>query len=276
MKFFKVSDLMRMVDESANKSEFKPVVGKGVTAGDKEINGKAYADMDKDAKRYYKNIKDIRSRAEQDGYDYSDNKGMSDIMFDGPVGKAYSDRIKSQSKGYVSAQAEKLHKNDPFGNADFGDDRFYANRFKNNAKQHKANRDKATMIGLTGRELDKREVEKVRNTAFGEGKIRRLTFKNTQFISESDMLARIPDDMKTEGRRFVMRDSMDNEYLVEWHKRLPDVTKKVNQRVVNEEIDKIKKLYSFEHGRSNSTPQQRITEEKEFSDMMDKARSHQE
>lgn len=262
---------MNKIEESA-KSEFKPVFGKGVEKDDQKINDKAYADMNQEIKNYYKGISDIRQRASE-GYDYSDGKGMSDIRFDGPVGDDYVKRIEAQLRGYTSADAEKAHKNDPFGNADFGDKK-YTERFKKNAKWHKDRRGDATKIGLTGRELDPKEVDRLRTTAFNENKkIRRLTFKNTQFISESHMMSRIPDDMKVEGKRFIMRDAMQNEYLVEWHRRMPEVTKMVNKRVVNEEMKRIKELYGFEHGKNHTSPQERIQEDTEFSDMLNRARS---
>lgn len=269
MKLYKVSDLMRTIEESA-KNEFKPVFGKGVTQGNK-VNDKAYADMNKETQDYYKGIADIKQRAAK-GYDYSDGKGMTDLQFTAPVDPKRVKDYEAQLKGYVSAEAEKLHKNDEFGNADFGTDKSIK-QFKNNAKQHKDNRTKATMIGLTGRELNKQDVQNVRHTVFGENKLRRFTFKNTQFISESDMLAKVPDEVKVEGKRFVMRDANRTEYLVEWHKFGPDVTKQLNPQLVNEELNKIKKLYGFERGENKTTPHTRIQENTKFSDVLGRARS---
>jgi hypothetical protein len=70
-----------------------------------------------------------------------------------------------------------------------------------------------------------------------------------------------------------MRDSADNQYLVEWHSTEPNVTKKPNMTLVNEQKERMKQLWGYKSAESKiSTSSFRIQEDKEFSDMVNKAR----
>ena len=141
------------------------------------------------------------------------------------------------------------------------------------AKAVKRGRDTAAEIGLTGRELNKNDIEKNTETMGESKKIKMLSFKNTKFISEGHMMTMIPDEYKMEGKKFIMKDSADNQYLVEWTSREPIVKKKVNMTLVNEEKERIKQLWGYKSPESKtSTPSTRLQENSEFSDMVKKAR----
>ena len=261
-----VGDLRRVIKESQN--EFKPVVfGTGET---KSINTQAYVDAKKETSNYDGGLTSKKKLG--GGISATDNRGMHDLTYDN-INKPFQDKVKSQMKGYVSKDAEDKHKGEPFGNADFDDDGNIYKSAKEHADLVKKGKDTATEIGLTGRELNKNEVEKQRETMGESKKIKMLTFKNTQFISEGHMMSRIPDEYKTEGNRFVMKDSADNQYLVEWHTNEPMVTKKPNMKLVNEQKERMKQLWGYKSAEANmSTPSFRIQEGKEFSDMINKAR----
>jgi hypothetical protein len=197
---------------------------------------------------------------------------MSDLTYDN-INKPFQDRVKSQMKGYVSKDAEDKHKNDEFGNATFDNDGNIYNAAKDHADAVKKGKDAAVEIGLTGSKLNKSEVEKQRETMGESKKIKMLTFKNTQFISEGHMMSRIPDEYKTEGNKFIMKDSSDNQYLVEWHKEEPMVTKKPNMTLVNEQKERMKQLWGYKSAEAKtSTSNFRVQEDKSFADMVDKAR----
>ena len=261
-----VGELRRVIKESTN--EFNPVV-----FGDKEtkkINDEAYNDIKKETEKYdggLTNKKNIGG-----GISATDNKGMHDLAYDS-INKPFQDRVKSQMKGYVSKDAETKHKGEPFGNADFDDNGNLYKAATEHANLVKKGKDAAVEIGLTGRELNKNEVEKQRETMGESKKIKMLTFKNTQFISEGHMMSRIPDEYKTEGNRFVMKDSADNQYLVEWHSNEPMVTKKPNMKLVNEQKERMKQLWGYKSAEAKtSTSSFRIQEDREFADMVKKAR----
>ena len=103
-------------------------------------------------------------------------------------------------------------------------------------------------------------------------KIKMLSFKNTQFISEGHMMSKIPDEYKKDGNKFIMRDSANNQYLVEWSSE-PTVTKKINMELVNEQKERIKQLWGYKSAESKtSTSSFRMQENNEFADMVNKAR----
>ena len=88
------------------------------------------------------------------------------------------------------------------------------------------------------------------------------------------MLSKVPDELKVEGKRFIMKDTADNEYLVEWTDKEPNVTKKINKTQVNEEMNRIKSLYGYKSKDyfTTTNSKSRMNENKEFSDMLNKAR----
>ena len=261
-----VGDLRRSIKES---QEFKPVIfGADET---KKTNEKAYSDIKKETEKYDGGL--TKEKKELGGGIFAtDNKGMHDLTYDN-INKSYQDKVKSQMKGYVSKDAEDKHKNDEFGNATFDNDGNIYKAAKEHAQLVKKGKDAATEIGLTGRELNKNEVEKLRTTMGESKKIKMLTFKNTQFLSEGHMMSRIPDEYKTEGNRFVMKDSADNQYLVEWHTNEPMVTKKPNMKLVNEQKERIKQLWGYKSAEAKtSTSSFRMQEDKGFNDMVNKAR----
>ena len=263
-----VGELKRIINEA--KSEFDPVVF-GMEDS-KRINKQAYNDIKKETGSYDGGLTKNGAKKPGMGIGNDDNKGMSDLTYDN-ISKPFKERVSAQMKGYVSKEAEKLHKNDPFGNADFDEDESIYTSAKKHADAVKKGKDTATEIGLTGRELDKKKVEALDDTMFESRKIKKLSFKNTQFISEGHMLSRIPDEYKVDGNRFIMRDSSNNEYLVEWNAKSPKVTKKVNMKLVNEEKDRIKKLWGYNSAANNkTTPNLRIQENSEFNDILNKAR----
>jgi hypothetical protein len=260
-----VGELRRNLSEA---NEFKPVK---FNDENKSINTKAYSDTKKETEKYDGGL--TKDKKELGGGIFAtDNKGMHDLTYDS-INKPFQDRVKSQMKGYVSKDAEDKHKNDEFGNATFDNDGNIYKAAKDHAEMVKKGKDAAVEIGLTGRELNKTEVEKQRETMEESKKIKMLTFKNTQFISEGHMMSRIPDEYKTEGNKFIMKDSSDNQYLVEWHSKEPIVNKKVNMTLVNEQKERMKQLWGYKSAEAKtSTSSFRVQEDKNFSDMVNKAR----
>ena len=261
-----VGELRRILRE--DKNEFKPKVY-GVEDTKKE-NEKTYKDIKKATDKYDGGLTVDKSKLEG-GFKSSVNRGMHDLEYDG-INDDFKKRTKSQMKGYVSKDAEEKHKNDLFGNATFDKDGDTYKAAMNHADAVKKAKDTAAEIGLTSRELNKNDIEKNRETMKESKKIKMLSFKNTKFISEGHMMTKIPDEYKTEGNKFIMRDSADNQYLVEWSSE-PTVTKKVNNTLVNEQKERIKQLWSYKSAEAKKTTSSfRIQEGKEFSNMVDKAR----
>lgn len=262
-RHYNIGELRKVVRESAN--EFKPVMGKNVPEDNKKINKEAYKDIEKETKDYdgglvKKDGKGISVNAEV-------NHGMSDLAYDS-ISKPFADKVKAQIKGFTSVDNEKNHKDDDeFGNATYGDDKEYTKR----AKEAKEEREETRTPGFKGR-VPKGNDEKT----IGESKkMKRLTFKRTEFLGEEHMLSMVPDDFKTAGNKFVMKDGHGNSYMVEWKEGdKKNVTKMINEEKVNAEMDRIKNLFGYVSKEyfSNTTAKSRLNEETKFPDMLNRAR----
>jgi len=250
------------------KNEFEPVFGKNVPKDNKKINDDAYKDIKKETEAYDGGV---TNNKKGETVTTANNRGMSDLRYDS-ISKPFQDKVKSQLKGYTSAENEKLHKNDEFGNA-YYDSNNLSKDIEDHAKEAKKESDKTKTDGLVGSKY-KKETEENSETMFESKKISKIQFKHTQFLSEGHMLSKVPDEFKTEGKKFIMKDTADNEYLVEWTDKKPNVTKRINKTQVNEEMNRIKALYGYKSKDyfTTTNSQTRMNENKEFSDMLNKAR----
>jgi len=267
---YNVGDLRRLVREAAeSKNEFKPVFGKSVPEDNKKINGQAYKEITKETEAYDGGLGADNKKGVS--VTPANNRGMSDLDYDS-ISKPFKDRVKAQMKGYPSAENEKLHKNEPFGNA-YYDSNNLSNDIADHAKEAKKEKDKSKTDGLVSSKY-KKETEENSDTMFESKKISKIQFKHTQFLSEGHMLSKVPDEFKVEGKKFIMKDTANNEYLVEWTAKQPNVTKKLNKTQVNEEMNRIKALYGYKSKDyfTTTNSQSRMNENKEFSDMINKAR----
>lgn len=258
-----------VLEANETKNEFEPVFGKNVPKDNKKINSDAYKEITKETGAYDGGLSNERKKGES--ITTANNRGMSDLRYDS-ISKPFKDKVKSQLKGYPSAEAEKEHKNDEFGNA-YYDSNNLSKDIADHAKEAKKESDKSKTDGLVGSKY-KKETEEENETMFESKKITKLQFKHTQFLSEGHMLSKVPDELKVEGKRFIMKDTADNEYLVEWTDKKPNVTKKINKTQVNEEMNRIKALYGYKSKDyfTTTNSQSRMNENKEFSDVLNKAR----
>lgn len=86
-------------------------------------------------------------------------------------------------------------------------------------------------------------------------KMKRLNFKN-EFKSEYDMKNLIPESYKTDGHTFLMTDG-NQTFKVRWDESINEGTilNYKNKSMINEDMDKIKKLFTYDYsdsmGRTN-------------------------
>lgn len=86
--------------------------------------------------------------------------------------------------------------------------------------------------------------------------IKRLIFKNTTFLSESQILSKVPEDYRIDENRFYMRDKTGTDYLIEC-KADPfgyvhmQIVNKFNKQVINEELEKMKRLAGYKYSDDN-------------------------
>lgn len=267
-KIFKVSDLKNIVAESLQG--YAPKLGKNVESDNKKNSEKAYKEISKETEKMKGDTKD--EKKERAKISATENKGMSDLQYDGTNDK-FKENVKSQIKGYASSEVEKNHKNEELGNGEYGKDDEVKD-LADTAKEKKDINMIPKTIGLTSKFLDKDAMSKMHKTAFESKKMKRLTFKNTVFLSEEHMLSRVPDSMKNEGNRFVMRDKNETEYIVEWHEGECDIEKLPNMKMVNEEMNRMKELFNYKscENSTNTTSKMRLEENDNFKNILDKAR----
>jgi len=83
-----------------------------------------------------------------------------------------------------------------------------------------------------------------------DSKMKRLNFKN-EFKTEYDMLKLIPENYKNDGHVFLMTDG-NQTYKVRWDDTLKEgtVLSYKNKSMINEDTDKMKKLFNYKYSDS--------------------------
>jgi len=225
---------------------YKPVIGGNASSENEKINKQATQDIIKKAnagtpKQESKPV--IGSNGQST--DLGNNKNMLDLEFDNDPGKEYKDMVKKQ----VTGEDSKFG-NAPDGSADNKGNKAFYDAAKKASNGFTSKRKELENSGLTGKFLPVPEKQ----TPFkedSESKIKKLKFKNTQFLSERHVFSLIPEDYKKDGNKFIMKDKQNDEYLIEW--KIDEKTKISEGIVVNhenkeklkEEFDRIKKLYEY-------------------------------
>ena len=260
-KVYNLSEFCKVLRESQQKTkqEFDAKKGETVDSEDKKNNGKAVDDILKQVKEYDGGIQDKPQKREdpRDTRDY--NKTTLEVNFDFEPNDAYKEKVKAEVEGKFSAKNAKNTKiEDENKGLDFdGNKKFYKDRAEIAADRSKAHEVDKTS-GLKTREKikqnpdlkDKFEDKKLFTNE--SKKMKRLHFNKTVFLNEEQMLKRIPDDMKIDGNKFYMKDSVGNEYLIECvkDKALNDiihtnVVDYVNKDKINETFNRMKELYGY-------------------------------
>lgn len=102
--------------------------------------------------------------------------------------------------------------------------------------------------------------------------IKTIFFKKTEFLTEGHMLSRIPDEFKTEGEQFKMKDKTGNTYLVEWKNNKGVIISHSNKQGMNESLSRMKDLYSYSSTDTNTTLNSRLNEDANFNSTLNNAR----
>lgn len=248
---FKKGDLRTVIAESSQ--EFKAKLGTGVESGNKKNNDKAYADAKKRAKDYDGGL-DGRVGGKKAKYVKNDFNGTLLDYNPENADDAYRKRVKAQVFGYTS-EAEKNNGMPKAGDFE-GNKAIYDGIKKSGEEMYKAKEDE-NKKGLVGR---------VRPDGYFKREkmyenIKTAKFKKTEFLSEDHMISRIPDEFKTEGNVFRMKDKNDSEYIVEWNGRA-NILEHTNKAGFDGVMSRMKELMGYspaEHS-DGSTPRARINE----------------
>lgn len=248
-KVYTLSEIRNILREG---QEFKAKKGENVDSEDKKNNGKAVNDILKDTKEYDGGLSDEKKKENpRDVDDY--NRTTLDNDFAYEPSDDYKERVKAQVHGFPSAKNEKDTKIKEENKAlDFsGNDDFYKSQSEKRKKIANA-RETDKHAGLKSHNLPKETFKD--NTIYTNEskKMKRLHFNKTVFVNESQMLKKIPDNMKFNGNKFFMKDSVGNEYLIECvqDKVIKDIIHTniinyENKEKLNETFNRMKQLYSF-------------------------------
>lgn len=290
---YKVSDLKKLIAESSN--EFKAVIGAGVESDNKKNNGKAYSDAKKRAKDYDGGLKKEEDWARGDAkYEKTDgNKTTLDYNPEN-VSDDCKKRWKAQAKGYTS-EAEMNNGLEKTG--DFSDNENIYNGIKKSGKEIHKNIEDFKKTGLQASKMPEKTFEKdemyeskdgfdmrnlinslranteMKSTIKENVSVDTFYFKKKDFLNEANMLSRIPDECKVEGRQFKMKDKSGSEYLVEWHNNSGKILSHTNKNGMVESVNRMNALAEYTTKDTKTTNAYRINEgEDAFTSTLDKAR----
>jgi len=256
-KRYTLSELNAVLAEST-KQEFKPRIGDGtnkVNNENKKNNEEAVNDIVKETGKY--NPKTTEKRTANDENTRDMNGKTTDYRFVNDPGDEWKERNKALVHGFASKDNEE-NSDAPESGADFEGNKKIYDDFKKLSDEREEDREAGKAAGLKTRE----EIKKSKNKAdaiksktgyVGESKnMKRLYFKNTQFLSESHMINKIPDDYKYDGNKFIMKDSLGTEYIVEcsidseYNNVEFNVINKYNKQELKEQLDRMKSLYNYD------------------------------
>lgn len=261
---YTIQELKKLISESA--SEFKAKIGDNVNSSNKKENDSTYAKIKKETKVVDGEKKNTSKTlpAKEDG-----NKTTLDYAMENECGEDFKEKVKAQSEGYTST----IEKNNGIEKAGDFSDKTYK-QFKKAGKEMAQNKVDAKKSGLTARELPDKAFKKP--DMYGESKkISVLNFKNSIFLNESQMISRIPDDYKVEGKCFKVKDSGNNEFIVEWREGEANILFHENKKKLNEATEKYHKLigYNSKNQITKSSVAIHVNENTEFSRILDKMRT---
>ena len=250
-KRYTLSELSRTLAEST-KNEFKPTLGPGVVQKDKQNNGKAVNDIMKEVDKY--NPKAEKRDAPSENTNDT-NKGMLEWDYD-VIDDKTRERHEALALGYSSV-INKKNTDDEDSGADREGNKRYLDQRKKVEKARSEDEEAIKTAGLATREIVKKSENKKdaikRKTSLGESKnMKRLHFKNTTFLSEAHMLKKVPDDYKYDGNKFIMKDSVGTEYIVECRvdpefKNVEfDVVNKYNTQQISEQLGRMRELFNYD------------------------------
>ena len=224
MKKYRIGDLRESIRENSEKfksvskksvleakNEFEPVFGNNVQKDNKKINTQAYKDITKETEVYDGGLGKSSQKKSVAAVTPANNRGMSDLDYDS-ISKPFKDKVKAQINGFPSAENEKLHKDEGFGNAT-PTSKELADSIEKHAKEAKKEKDKSRTDGLVSSKY-KDETEENSDTMFeSNNKISKIQFKHTQFLSEGHMLSKVPDEFKEQKITYTISKTKIKDFL---------------------------------------------------------------
>lgn len=279
-KIITVKAINKLITESSQ--EFKAKLGPGVESKDKEINDKAYSDAKKRAKDFDGGL-DKELGEEKSEYKKEDfNRTTLDYEPENATPE-YKKRVHAQAKGYNS-EAEMNNGIEKTG--DFSDNENIYKEFKKSGEDFHNSQKDLKKSGLQAREWPDKVFDKesmyeskdgfdmrqmINRISSMENKqmkpiteqMKTVLFKKTEFLNESHMISKIPDDFKVNGTSFKMKDKKGDEYIVEWKNNKAYVVNHLYKQQLSEEMNRIKELMGYKSSDSSTSSSARLNENDE-------------
>jgi hypothetical protein len=271
---YKVGDLKRIIRESAQNG-FKPVLGPNVVKDNTKNNEKSYKESEKRAKDFDGGLnepKKMKLPAKMDG-----NKTTLDYNPSADPDENYKKRVKAQAEGYTS-DLEKNNGNER-GGVEMDDEGRILKQFNDARDKAEEKKKMIQKSGLTAREFPENTFDK-NHLNESKPKAKKLIFKHSKFINETQVYSRIPEEYKKDGQRIYMNDAAGNEYIVECVKSEKSgcietqIVSHKNEKLMNEQINRIHELMNYSESTTSGkrTSNDRLNESDEFQNIMDIAR----
>lgn len=265
-----VGNFRQQIKESA--SEFNAKLGAGVESTNKKNNDKSYKES---TKKTGVETTEPKKTKELDRSDDMNCTTLDNNMW-GNVGEKFKEKVKVQAQGYTST-LEKKNKTER--NAEFDDDARIYKSMKKNADARNKVKSEIEHSGIVGSKTPKKGKETMyENVNLSSPK--RLIFKKTTFVNESQMLSRIPEEYKVDGQKIYMKDCKGNEYIVECRKC--DYNGNVetivlnynNEQILNEKVNRMWELFNYDSAKNTGTfkKQDRINENTKLGELINHAR----
>lgn len=248
---------MSALTKMMESKEFNPVVGGKANNGNKTESEKFY-------KETKKLVSEPKKSPEYKKADLDVNKTLMDFLPE-DLPENFKERVKAQMQGYTS-EAEKNNKIEKTG--DFsGNEKIYKALDDSNKKMVD-NEKKFKQSGLQAKEWPDSVFEKKKRMFEN---ISTIKFKKTEFLSEGHMFSKIPDEMKVEGKKFRMKDCLDNEYIVEWKYNSPKIIDHENPNGAKDAMERMKSLFEYRYD-TGLTNKEKITESNSVYTVLEKVR----
>jgi len=273
---YNVGELKRVIKESSN--EFKAKLGPNVERDNKKNNRESYNKSKERAKDFDGGLEEPKKKEippRTDG-----NATMFDLNPVTEPSKEYQEDQEARMKGYTTKM--EMDNGIKKAGATFDSDGKLLKNYQDARDARNKEKEDIESSGLVGRVIyDKDKNKFKKNTLCKENmKAKRLIFKNTRFMNESQMFDRIPEEYKVDGQKIFMKDGYENEYLVECEKNEMGVVETNiisynNKNIMNEQVDRIFDLFQYndKEEKAERNYHTNINEDKEFKDLMDVVRN---
>ena len=240
---------------------------------DAEINNDALKEIGKKLEDYYgdelkeldpilKVDREQEKTGDVDVYDVEAlGTGMQALKYDDEGSETFKTMVKRMEDLNDTSEYDKeFGTKDGFGETDDKDETY--EKLEKASDEYKKNK-----YGEPNPEIATPRVRV--QTESKKDKMKRLNFKN-EFTTIEEVKELIPESYKVDDHTFLMTDG-NQVYKFRWDESLKEATvlNYKNTKQINESVDKMKRLYDFEYGDTNTKTNNYVEENNTFKNLME-------